>query len=325
MDPFYRSPYAKHLHNIVVNGFWERDLDADDHEFLEYVRARGIANGSLPNTSVVLLEELEFWHLPYSIAPGVERRVGPRPREVETPEQRKLRKARTAAWHARREIRKHERAIAAVELAREQAEWKEANRNRRIRELISDLEWEAAAPPRKAKFGTTIDRHHVPQWKLDEIKTKLLAEKLAREQAMAAVRKAKAERKRKDDWQRARAQRAKNAEQSLAWREKKIAEARDTIEHARVVGNELDMLRRREFHERYDEQATIEMKQAILKMLNGSPVIKPHPNERPVEAHRWTVRAIARSVGCDDVEFVFKCIQQLVASGLLQEVGTVAA
>jgi hypothetical protein len=71
MEPFYRTSLSRHLHNVVVNGFWQRDLDADDHEFLEYVRARGIANGSLPNTGVVLLEELAFWHLPYTIAPDI--------------------------------------------------------------------------------------------------------------------------------------------------------------------------------------------------------------------------------------------------------------
>jgi hypothetical protein len=61
------------------------------------------------------------------------------------------------------------KAIACAELERERREWEKANEKRKARELLSDAEWEAAAP-RKASFGKTVGRHHVPQWKLDEAK-----------------------------------------------------------------------------------------------------------------------------------------------------------
>ena len=146
-SPVYRNSFSKHLYNLAISDFYARELDADDHEFLEQVRSRGIANGSLPNTNTVLIEELEFWHLPYAIAPDIERRAGPAPRRApETPEHRAMRQARSNAWHARRALREHDKAIAAAELAREQREWEEANENRKLREILSDAAWEAAAP-----------------------------------------------------------------------------------------------------------------------------------------------------------------------------------
>jgi len=161
------SPFQKHLHNLLINGFYERDLDADDLEFLEYVRHCGSANGSLPHNGAVLLEELEFWQSPYTIAPDIQRTLGPRPRLVMTAEQRAMRQARQSEWKARRIIREQQKAIADAELAREQREWELAKAVRALRHLRSDAEWENAAP-RKAAFGITVKRHHVPQWKVDE-------------------------------------------------------------------------------------------------------------------------------------------------------------
>src|SRR5258705_5429989 len=99
--PFYRTSFSKHLHSLARSNYFSRGLDADDRQFLEYVRKHGIANGNLPNNSAVLLEELEFWHFPYSVAPGIERRIGKRPPEEESQEAGSLRQARSNAWHAR--------------------------------------------------------------------------------------------------------------------------------------------------------------------------------------------------------------------------------
>lgn len=166
-QPFYRTSFSKHLHSLARSNYFAQRLDADDRQFLEYVKRHGSANGNLPGNSAVLLEELEFWHLPFTVAPGVERRVGKRPRLVETEEASSARQLRTNAWHARRAIKEQEKKIAEAELEREKIAWENANRERRRRELMSDLEWEAFAPPRK-KWGAIIDRHYVPQWKLDE-------------------------------------------------------------------------------------------------------------------------------------------------------------
>jgi hypothetical protein len=81
---YYQTSFSKHLHSLARSNFFSRRIDADDRQFLEYVRKCGVANGSLPNNDAVLLEELEFWHFPYSVAPDIERRVGKRPREEES-------------------------------------------------------------------------------------------------------------------------------------------------------------------------------------------------------------------------------------------------
>lgn len=169
---FYRPPFLKHLHNLAISGFYARDLDADDHAFLEYVRERGIANGDLPRTCTVLVEELDFWSFPYSIDRAVSRRAGPVPlRSKETPEQRAIREARRAEWLARKAVREHDKAVAEAEVERERQEWLAARDRRKMREMLSDAEWEAADPAR-IKFGKVVDRHYVPQWKVNEDKKK---------------------------------------------------------------------------------------------------------------------------------------------------------
>jgi len=118
----YSTSYSRALFKYVANGFFARPLDADDFDFLEHVKVRGIANGSEANNHEVFLEELEFWQSPYAIASDVERRTGPLPApEPKTPEELMMRAARSNLWHARRDLRKHERAMEQAELAREQA------------------------------------------------------------------------------------------------------------------------------------------------------------------------------------------------------------
>jgi hypothetical protein len=168
MEPFYRPSFERHRHSLVINGFYTRELDADDFAFLEYVKKCGVANGSLPSSNVVLLEELQFWHLPYTVMPRFDRQIGRTPRLVDHDDYRAMKRAKRDAWHAQRLIREQQKAIAAAELEREQREWEAAQQKRKARELISDAEWEAAAP-RKVSFGKTVDRHYVPQWKLDEL------------------------------------------------------------------------------------------------------------------------------------------------------------
>jgi hypothetical protein len=250
MDPRpYRTSFSRHIYSVLLNGFMARELDADDHEFLEQVRVKGIANGELPNTSLASVEELEFWQLPYDVAPDVERRPGPvalRERPIETPEQIAYRRARTNAWHARRTIREQERAIAKAELERETAEWVAANARRKAQEIMTDAAWAAADPFKgsrapKPKFGKTVNRHYVPQWKLDEAaggegidaavakqakRTKRAAKRrlldLTRQRAAAEAAEVEANRQRIADMA---------AEAERQRREAVIAEARKVIEH----------------------------------------------------------------------------------------------
>src|SRR5579864_6644914 len=89
-----RSSRAKNVHELVIAGFYDYDLDADDVAFLEHVRLRGTANGALSGD----------------------------------------------------------------------------------RELVSSaLDLEPHRTVRHLKFGQTVDRHFVPQWKLDDARAVLLA------------------------------------------------------------------------------------------------------------------------------------------------------
>jgi hypothetical protein len=317
-EPFYRTTYSRHLYSLVINGFYERDLDADDHEFLEYVRQRGSANGSLPSSGVVLLEELEFWHLPYATAPRIERRVGKKPRTLETAEQRAMRAARSSVWHARRVIRANEKAIAAAELERERREWEKANENRKARELLSDAEWDAAAP-RKASFGKTVGRHHVPQWKLDE----------AKEEQAKAERRIRRRQKREAEETRL----IEEAERLRAWAEEQAQERRrreiEIIEAAQQ--REATYLQEQERKRRQaiidEARATVQrvnqqerewqqqvaaslyrnnadLKQAVLTLTKNS-----HP-------YVWTVDEMVRSLGCSPVKLNI-CLDEMVRDGQL--------
>ena len=52
---FYRRTFERHLHHLAISDFYARELDADDHAFLEKVKIRGIANGELPGYNAVSL------------------------------------------------------------------------------------------------------------------------------------------------------------------------------------------------------------------------------------------------------------------------------
>ena len=127
----YRPTFSRALNSYVINGFFARELEADDFEFLEQVKLRGIANGSVPSYSAGTEEELAYWQLPYEMDTSVPQRFGPvETRGVgETPEQREQRRA---AWRAKIARRDADKAEALAELAREEQAWREAQRGRRV-------------------------------------------------------------------------------------------------------------------------------------------------------------------------------------------------
>ena len=329
MEPFYRTSYSRALHSLAISGFYARELDADDFEFLEYVKTRGIANGSLPNTSAVLLEELEFWHLPYTIAPDVERRIGRRPPRVETDEERERRKARTNRWHAQRIIRENERAIAAAELAREQREWKAAQTKRKVRELITDAEWEAAAP--KARFGKTVARRYVPNWKLDEQEiTKWKADEASMAELSAKLAKwarLRKKLKRKRAWARevreergkfakAQALKAKWLKTLTRARNRRLRKERETREAERQR-RETILQEARQTVERFNalEQrwtgganyTPAALQQAVMVLLSSTP------------GQVWTPDEMMRSLGGCTREFLDQCLDSLIRQGRLRK------
>lgn len=289
----------------VNNGFWARYLDADDLDFLEYVKKRGVANGDVQSTTSVLLEELEFWRTPYTVAPDVVRRIGrpPRSPNVETPEQRELRLARTSAWHARRALRRAEKEIADKELERERIEWEVADKRRRLRDLIGDREWDEAAPVKRA-FGKTHKRHYVPQWKLDEEGVEKYEtnderyarlnrnERFARAKAEAESRLAEAEKAKAELHAQTEAATGKANEQSEA----AIKQAKETIDHALRYALELGP----NFGKPVIYPDNDTLKRAILKLIEGT------------APYVWTEGRICNSLGCHDVDRIRVCVKELL-------------
>jgi hypothetical protein len=160
---YYRS-YNRALLKYVNNGFFARDLDADDVAFIEQIRERGcVPCGSLAHLTPTncthsddvvhrsaLIEEMDFWRSPYAIDKEIVRRSGPvmrKPRPVPgtTPHAEQLRKNRELLAAAQAE--EHQRLV-----------------HKQLEQLRRDIEWERASAP----FGSVVDRHYVPQWKLDE-------------------------------------------------------------------------------------------------------------------------------------------------------------
>jgi hypothetical protein len=287
----YRTTWSRHLHNLVISGFYARDLDADDFAFLEHVRKCGSANGSLPGSGAVLLEELEFWNLPYTLAPDVTRRVGPVPRPVPTPEERAIRQARYSVWHAKRVIRENERAIAEAELERERIEFERTKIRREWRERLNDAEWEAANP---ANFHSRQGRFHVPHWKVE---AELDAAKVAKD-AMLEKRKAAAEAKREAARERDRLR-----------RQKIINDARATV--ARVTSKQQQWAEAAAFHRRYPD--AFDLKRKIVALIRGS------------APYFWTREELMRATGCDNLELLNVCLDQLADEGQVRKMKERAA
>jgi hypothetical protein len=326
----YRTTFSKHLWNLAASGFYTRGLDADDYAFLEHVRKSGVANGTLPNVSAVLVEELEFWHMPYALD-QMPRRIGPVPKRVrETPEQAALRKIRSNAWHARRAILKHDRMIAAAELERERLEWVKRLEQQRLREQTSDDEWEAAAPRKKkrklvgsrsAPFGAVVNRHYVPQWKLDERAAEREAERAAAKAARAAEVEAAATLAARAA-SAARAARIAAAEMAAA----AIAEAKAAVERAEqqaeaaaparqqaeqsIKGLELE-------RQRHAMTARLAISRPQLKQQLKQQLEVLIKNTSP---YVWSLEELMRSTGCDDREFVIACLDEMVRDGRLSRV-----
>jgi hypothetical protein len=160
---YYRS-YNRALLKYVNNGFFARDLDADDVAFIEQIRERGcVPCGSLAHLAPThcthsddvvhrsaLIEEMDFWRSPYAVDKEIVRRSGPvlrkpRPLPGTTPHAEQLRKNRELLAAAQAE--EHQRLV-----------------HKQIEQLLRDIEWERASAP----FGRVVNRHYVPQWQLDE-------------------------------------------------------------------------------------------------------------------------------------------------------------
>lgn len=318
----YTPTFARHLHHLAVSDFYARELDADDHEFLEYVKCRGIANGTLPCTNTVLLEELEYWHLPYAVDWTIKRTHGPVPMrgKGETAESRAV---RIAAWKARNAERLANKAISDAEMEREQAEYDAARARRKWREINIDAEWEAADPNRKAKSASGSvsgkggrrklirfagsdnrnSRYYVPQWKIDEQNAK----KAERDIWAVAVR---VERDAKRAERRAAAATARVERAMAAGQDAEAQLAAIKAERAARLKASLERIERRnEGHDPVEVEAT---KKAIASMIRMTfPAV-------------WTPERLTQVLGLapEKLDLVVFCAEAMVRDGQLRTART---
>jgi hypothetical protein len=307
---YYRS-YSRALLKYVNNGFFARDLDADDHAFIETVRERRcLPCGSLGDPAVTactysddvirrisLLEEMEFWQQPYQIDDKIViRRHGPVAR---TP-------TRPAGSTPNAEKRKRDQELAAAERAAELRQIDE----RRAEQLRRDIEWEKAAPERKLKFGRIKDRHYIPQWKVDEIEAEEAVKQRERDLVAAEVAKLRLEAEREAERQRA---------------QEVVIDAQIAAKLHRVAVD-AELRKRREQHEaaqrlaqlqtppqQENDERVAQLQNRILVIMNGT-----YPQ-------LVTIEQLLAATGCEDKEFLLHCADDLVRSGKLMHKSEAAA
>jgi hypothetical protein len=210
----YTPTYTRRLHSYANSGFFARELDADDHAFIEGIRERGCIDVPMSGDELVkrsaLLEEMEFWTNPWGVEPHVEHRRGIDMIQQHRAEVELSRALYRAHLTSTRAMRAADKAMAEAELERERKEWEE-NKKRveeeRARRLASELqatiEWERDAPPEPRDYfrdsPRPIDqssywtaqreftqrrarqaRHYVPEWKRLEREAERMAEYYAR-------------------------------------------------------------------------------------------------------------------------------------------------
>lgn len=296
MQPLYYTPkFQRHLHHLVINGFYARDLDADDFAFIESVRTHGnVGAGSIGGEFYTDHthgdEELEWWRLHFAVERGAVRRCGP----YETRAEKQARRAQAAALlrmaqAKRREKIEQDRATAAAELAAAQKEWDEQQeklaqeRERRLRlAKQADLEWEAAENEKKQNLIRQLvqntktpsepkPRHYMPEWKLEE-------------QRRQIARNAKAERRAAREAERTQRQ-AQEAERAQArkvepTRQQPVAEAKcghhyrrrrdEEIERLQAQERQEDAERRYEAERRRVEATALELSNRQMQSMGRS-------------------------------------------------------
>jgi hypothetical protein len=293
----YYTSYGRALHNYAVSGFFARDLDADDHAFLERVRERRcMPVGSLADTvptactysddvihRVALVEEFEFWQQPYQIDQIAVRRYGPVPRPPQ----------RLAGATPNAERMKRNRELLAQARAEEERRLEE----RRVEQLRRDIEWEKAKPKLVSrKFGRVHHRHYVPQWKVDE------EEESGR----------KAFLKHSDETRRARKQKI---------REELEAQERSRQQHEARQQQRLEAYRRTIEARREAEDASLtgfERAQRITDAIVKSRIIEIMQMMSP---RLVTLEELMRDTG-QAKEVIMRCAEQLMREGRLVQRGT---
>src|SRR5262245_1751940 len=148
----YTPTFRRAMIAYTNNGFFERDLDAEDWAFIEHIRERGsVGCGAIGSSAwgppsyytrdrhPVLPDELDYWTQPFSIAPG------PAPRQVVVvkplPKDVAERKAYLAKRRADKEAAKRELRLARQQWEAEQRKLEQERLERIKRWGLEEVEW----------------------------------------------------------------------------------------------------------------------------------------------------------------------------------------
>lgn len=279
---YYRS-YSRALLNYASNGFFSRDLDADDFAFIERIREHGtVLSGSLAQLEptpctysddvvarVALIEEMDFW-VDHKAARAT--RVGPVPRVKQTP-------VGTTPAAIERRLRVEQLAATRAEVEAEELRKRD---ERRIEQLRRDIEWERAGPRRvRRKFGRVEGRHYVPQWKADEIDA-VATRNAAKQNRIMRLQEIRARRA------------AEKREQALAIARREESERHRHERALRMAKNES----RRQAMEVFKERIIAAMRQTYPSVM--------------------TLDALMPMTGCNDKDFFVACAEELVKEGKMR-------
>ena len=296
----YYTKYSRALHNYANNGFFSRGLDADDFAFVEQVRERGcMPCGSLAEpvptactysddvySRVALLEEMQFWQQPYQVDKIAIRRSGPIIRARPAP-------SGTTPFAIKRKL---DRELVAKAKAEEQQRLHE----RQLEQLRRDIEWEKAAPKPKRKFGRVIDRHYVPQWRVEELDAEA-KRKLEQQQRIAKDARRRREVKRMREHVMAAKKRFATQQQNQAACEAAYAKQR----------LEREALATFHFRETADNNPITRIVKENLKIRILQVMHMSFPN-------MVTLESMMTALPYSDKEFLLRCIEELINEGRLR-------
>jgi len=177
---FYTPTFRRALVWYAENGFFERDLDADDWAFIEKIREHGAVDCGTTSSGAawgppsyyakdrqsVLPEELEYWTQPFSVE------AGPAPRQIVVvkplPKDVIERKAYLAKRRAEKEAAARELREARRQWDAEQRKLEKERLERIKRWGLEEREWVDFHNP---------NRFHEPEWKRQERKRRMEARK----------------------------------------------------------------------------------------------------------------------------------------------------
>jgi hypothetical protein len=355
--PFYKPKFYRHLNHLIINGFYARDLDADDHAFIDHVRERGtVGCGSLANFEItdpgydpvwrppVRPEEANYWYAPYGVEPGVARRSGQEKRHEDSKAQQAAREQSAAIRRARLAHRLQERAATEAEWRREHEQWEKwqaelaAERQQRLKQTMrADMEWERANPVRARRerhgfdeYGeppdrySRVGRHYVPHWKREErAQQEDAREKEAQEQRTTRHRKMRAKSEKL-----LHRTRAANAAAEAEAAKQAVAASFSPVWEIEWQNDQAATFRRRQAAQTAALEREQEQRAARLQELQEETVARAEADRlkgqimliiRGTAPRVWEVEDLMVATYCSDRDLMVRCCEEIMRAGLIRK------